>query len=598
MVPIEDAFVVSSSVDTNYGSIDPLTVAFFKIAYMQFYCPATMTGGTLRLYCSDYAGNVNIYSSTQTWQETIITYNTKLSVFLPVTVNPVLNKDNWTDVNVSSILTSNWNEIQSAGKTVTFVIERNTVDANIGSREGIHQASLVLSIDTSTITTNIRMKNTVLPEFHCAFLELYGPNTGSPSYSSLPGYCRLYSIDDHDLVSPLNPVPISPTTIEGLWNGPSFYSCWKQVATSLNVIYGNINQIIIWADSCLDSTLVMGSIPGDSKLPPSSYCPAMGCGYSGYPIYSTVLNSRHPSYSGTWDMSQYLTESQAITFDTSINTGNTLNGFLCFQIKTGSFLGATRYTYGIGLDYGQTYLGEWDPTVIHFRFRNTLALQGNWYHYKDLTIKWSAINTTIPMYEILYSPIMSCITGTLQALTLTAYDNSSSSSSTNDLFVGSPYFGAYSILRGCVTAIDGQSLGSTIGSFPSGWSTDTSSNTTFQLKGSISYLTINAGNYSRFGFRLMVPYDFPRPEMFTLHPFFLSYNILGGKNTLLWNIGTTISPIWVKSNTILFTGKNNFIREYFEEYPLLDRIYVPLGSYTTEINRLVIIYDRYGGYYQ
>jgi len=178
-----------------------------------------------------------------------------------------------------------------------------------------------------------------------------------------------------------------------------------------------------------------------------------------------------------------------------------------------------------------------------------------------------ATYTQVTTYEQDISTAVNTNVGAIQfseAITggrLTAWDDSNHNSTNKEILAGTTGTSNNSWLRAGITA-ENVSPSEGAGSLPSGWKTQTVTDTTFQLKGDTYYQTfgaISAGNQVRFVITCFIPYDTSSGTAGHNPVLTVRYTYSGSAPTVTWywNTGTESSPTWTEqtsSYSAYFTG--------------------------------------------
>jgi len=143
-----------------------------------------------------------------------------------------------------------------------------------------------------------------------------------------------------------------------------------------------------------------------------------------------------------------------------------------------------------------------------------------------------------------------------QAITggrLTAWDTTAHSTVAKEILAGTTEMGANSWLRAGVTATNVAPTAGA-GTMPTGWTAQTKTTTTFQLKGDTYYVSfgaVGAGNQARFVVTCYVPYDSGSGTTGHDPVYTCRYTYTGTAPTVTWywNTGTEAAPTWTEQTS-------------------------------------------------
>jgi len=596
--PIEDAYINAQYPDTNYGSASSLVLGYWnyrKNIYLKFTIPSHFSS-TLELYEYDYnytdsSLSFKIQQCSNNWNETSITWNNTPSPFgstLSVSWSTV---SGWHQVDITSLIST-----LPSGSTVSLVLisptSGPTDDLLFYSREAEnYHPRLILEVRRNVekrISSSYLVPATNPPSV--TFFEINGSGAIQTPISSAKYYVK----DTCNPSSTLNPIPVPYPYNQG-FNGTDYhYSYWKHFFASITASEGTIVEVSVYpedASQWKNKLIVVLRDSGDNGCPIGSYQVANGTEVTGFPINSNLPGSLGHAYyrdqtTGVGTIDSY-SNTCPLIIDTS--TGIVLTSkCLVSQLKI-PVMAVSRSYWGTGpKDVLKRSLGEkvliW--TIKESRSDGTFP-----FHFK-LTLNAEICSLTIPVLPIKASISMFGISGEISSGTLRAWDDENCSTALDEIFTGTSYFGDNSMLRACVTA-ENVSFSSTLGSFPPGWEEDAPSSLQFQLRGTqrvITFGSIDEGNMTRFAIRLMTPYDMKKRGEVKAY-----LEIVGeesGEHTIYWNVGSDSSPVWVPSNSFFFASSLTGYRRVSWEYPTEGRIYVPLASFSSTLNKVFIIYDR------
>lgn len=607
--PTADAYVDGDNPDSNYGTLSELRVN--RYSPYEIFLEGTIPDLSidtiiLKLYAFNvsYSGSstqdINIVASSISWYEDEITYNNRPGTFGSTETFPIAMGIGWKDFNVTSLISGN------PGDTFSLkIFAPGTSDYTLKfySKEGDNLPYLVFKglqrvrRKLGTKWNNAGKVRNVLSLSHKNLLHkpevTFIQANFSPKQESSVSTLRFYSKDmNEEDASYINPVPSPYWYGEGLWDSNYFYSAWKHVGVSINFQEGSIVGVKLYPFDDFSNRILVGI--KDSTIdscPESSYDVVRGIGHSGFPIDSTILSSLGHAY--------YRNESSPYTFLSNFSSTDPYTLWIGSE-STSPFKVPNYVVLQFRTPHMAITSNPWGeeplPEKVAFRYLGG-TLRVKVYHAKEDTLTWeynlpmtiTVSSLTIPAVQIFNQTIMLAISGYEGIGTLTAWSNKAFTETSGELFNGTPYFGNNSMLRACVVASDVEPS-STAGSFPSGWSSDSPSSTTFQLKGTIHTLELPSlstiTNQTRIAIRMLIPHDLPYRGT-------ISFYLKGPLNSTIYaNASTNSVPYWVKATSFFFSGRWTGFRRTTWAYPItLDPISIPYSSFGT-VDTLWAYYNR------